>query len=274
MRKTLTWVVLCGTIYVMIESGIYQIYNTVNGKYYIGSTDNFVDRWKRHKSCIRHGIHPSKHLMYAWKKYGESTFEFRIIEYIENLDDLIPVEQYYLDYMEATNPEYGYNYCKVAGSTRGMNLSDEHKKKISNGLKGIFAGIKNPKAVLDQGRVDEMRIIYASTDISISQLAKKFNVSFGAAEDVLHNRNWKNPNYCFNSENAKRKTDKLKGEGNPAAKLLRNQAKEIRIRYATTNISMRQLAKMFKVSLASIKLILDNRNWPDPDYIYVPRKKK
>lgn len=63
------------------NTGIYQIKNTLNGRFYIGaSTNNFKQRWSEHKSLLRKGIHGSFLLQEDWNKYGESAFTFEILE--------------------------------------------------------------------------------------------------------------------------------------------------------------------------------------------------
>ena len=44
----------------MKKSGIYQILNTVNNKFYIGSAVYFYDRWNTHKYCLRQDKHKNK----------------------------------------------------------------------------------------------------------------------------------------------------------------------------------------------------------------------
>ena len=67
----------------MANTGIYQIKNTVNGRFYIGaSTNNFRQRWSEHKSVLRKGNHRSQLLQDDWNQYGESAFVFEILEHI------------------------------------------------------------------------------------------------------------------------------------------------------------------------------------------------
>lgn len=113
-----------------IISCIYVIENLVNNKLYVGSAVNMSKRWTLHLSHLRHQKHHSKHLQNAWNKYGESNFNFKVLEYCQP-EDLITIEQYYLDWLE---PEY--NICKLARSCRGIKLTPEHKHKISLANKG------------------------------------------------------------------------------------------------------------------------------------------
>lgn len=56
---------------------IYFITNKVNGKQYIGQTEDFKTRQKRHLEDLRKGIHHSSKLQAAYDEYGEDAFEFK-----------------------------------------------------------------------------------------------------------------------------------------------------------------------------------------------------
>jgi group I intron endonuclease len=93
--------------------GIYKIINKVNGKYYLGSSENINTRWKFHRYDLRHNKHHSIHLQRAWVKYGEASFIFEIIEEVPN-ELIIEKEQYYLDTFKPWDEQVGYNMSKFA----------------------------------------------------------------------------------------------------------------------------------------------------------------
>jgi len=117
-------------------SGVYKIHNSINSKVYIGSAGNLRKRRNGHLSFLRRGQHPNKHLQGAWDKYGESAFKFRILEYAENMRFRLEQEQFWMDYFQAQNREYGYNMCPKANGTEGRFVSEETKRKLSNVHKG------------------------------------------------------------------------------------------------------------------------------------------
>lgn len=109
--------------------GIYRILNKTNNKSYIGSSKNIEGRWKKHKKLLRLGIHWNKHLQNAWNKDKEENFDFLVIEETSNL---LEREQYYI------NIEGHYNKENpTSNGTRGMHLSKEHKRKLSEALKKV-----------------------------------------------------------------------------------------------------------------------------------------
>ena len=97
-----------------VQVGCYEIFNTVNGKRYVGQAENMEKRFVRHRWELRRGVHHSLKLQHAWVKHGESVFRFLpILTCQKSMLDFY--EQQLLDKVK---PEY--NICVVASSTRGI----------------------------------------------------------------------------------------------------------------------------------------------------------
>lgn len=60
--------------------GIYCIRSKSRSKYYIGKSINALSRKARHFSELRHGKHTNKKLQRHFSKYGESDFEWMLLE--------------------------------------------------------------------------------------------------------------------------------------------------------------------------------------------------
>lgn len=114
---------------------IYKIENVFDGKVYIGSTRNFKNRWKAHLSNLRTNKHHSRHLQFAWNKYGESAFYVSVIEYCNN-DTRVQKEQKWMDHYLSYNKDCGYNICPKAESVTGKAHTAETREKISKSHKG------------------------------------------------------------------------------------------------------------------------------------------
>ncbi len=100
-----------------MTQGIYAITNKLSTKVYIGSSKDIEKRFHQHKQLLARGKHHSCKLQRAWDKYGESNFEFSIIETVEENINLFEVEQHFIDQYEAYNQ---YNVSKQAvGGFRG-----------------------------------------------------------------------------------------------------------------------------------------------------------
>jgi len=113
-----------------LATGVYQI--ELNEKLYVGSTTSgFSKRWRNHLWYLRRGTHCNAHLQSAFNLYGEDALKFSIIEIVETPEEVIAVEQHYID---AMHPEY--NMCTVAGNKYGVKCSDETKRKIGEAHRG------------------------------------------------------------------------------------------------------------------------------------------
>ena len=111
-------------------SGVYKICNLINGKLYIGSSKNLVNRATNHRKNLKDNTHSNKHLQSSYNKYGGENFRLEIIEYCSNY---VEREQYWMDLLDVNNPKKGYNKRLKAESNSGrrFKLSEEHRKKIS-----------------------------------------------------------------------------------------------------------------------------------------------
>jgi group I intron endonuclease len=132
------------------RKGVYALVNRVDGKVYIGSSTDIKKRSHDHLYLLRHNQHPNPHLQYAFNKYGESAFEMQILQEVASEEELIQIEQYWMDHTQCYDHEYGYNIdlsadrkivspetgAKIATALRGRTITDEHRAKLSQALKG------------------------------------------------------------------------------------------------------------------------------------------
>ncbi len=92
----------------MNNIGIYKITNKKNGKFYIGSSKHIDRRWWEHKNDLNKNQHTNLKLQHAWNYYGEDSFEFVILENIDE-SKLLEREQFYLDTFVPYKRNIGYN---------------------------------------------------------------------------------------------------------------------------------------------------------------------
>lgn len=122
-------------------AAIYLIRNLVNNKIYVGSSRTVAYRWSNHRYFLKKNGHCNEILQRAWNKYGEDSFEFRVLEKLKDESLLIEQEQYWLDLL---TPEY--NILKVAGRTTGHKWSSESRAKLS----ASKTGKAQPKESVDR----------------------------------------------------------------------------------------------------------------------------
>lgn len=111
------------------KPGIYAITHIASGKVYVGSSANIQKRWSQHRGDLRKGRHKNPHLQAAWSLYGETAFEFTVLEEVWELTALPVAEQAHIDRTGAMGPS-GYNVCIAGGSRLGIRHSPATCAKI------------------------------------------------------------------------------------------------------------------------------------------------
>lgn len=128
---------------------IYKILNIINGKCYIGKTEQSLEkRWARHLYLVKSG--KNRYLYDAIRCYGVDNFKLEIIETCESRTQLDEREKFWISHFKTTEKQFGYNMNeggtggrhtqevidKIAEKRRGRKLTQEHKDKISRSHKG------------------------------------------------------------------------------------------------------------------------------------------
>ena len=116
------------------KSGIYIITNEINGKVYIGRSNNFYRRCHQYRYAFRTRKikHINQHFLNAMEKYGFENFTFRIITFCST-EEALELELLYMYLFESIDKNKGYN--KRIDTEGGMEVSSETSKKISNRLR-------------------------------------------------------------------------------------------------------------------------------------------
>lgn len=111
-------------------SGVYAINCLATKKVYVGSAISVKQRLASHRSMLKNKAHTNKHLQRAYDKYGSDSFVMEMLESCES-DKRIEREQAWIDYYDASNPEFGMNNSPIATTTEGFRHSEATKARLS-----------------------------------------------------------------------------------------------------------------------------------------------
>lgn len=237
------------------KNGVYRIINTINGKFYIGSSSNkygITRRFIQHKFHLNRGTHVNKYLQSSWDKYGKEVFVFEILEVVDKINCVIEREQYYLDFYKTYNQNIGYNICKIAGSSLGLKHSEETKSKISFKIKGKYKGVDNPmyKTSAYDKWVKELGVDEANE----KDLIKRGKLST-SHKNKKHSEVTKNKISYANS-----------GEKSSNSKLTNEIVNEIRVKYVVENFSLTKLSEEYGVSITCVFNVVKNKTYKNIEY--------
>ena len=169
--------------------GIYSIYCLGNSKRYVGISNDIENRWVDHKSKLRAGRHSNTHLQSAWKKYGESAFEFMVLQESEELL-LGMLEVAWIRHYDAMNTKVGFNmneggkhgkHCdearaKISAAGMGRSPSEETRAKLREAKKGKKRGPLSDAHRSKLSLIRRGRIVSEETRAKIS--ASKKGIKF------------------------------------------------------------------------------------------------
>ena len=70
-------------------NGIYAVRSTVTGRVWVGMSRNLEATRNGCWFCLRNGMHQGKSLQQEWNAYGESAFQYEILDRLD--DDVQPL---------------------------------------------------------------------------------------------------------------------------------------------------------------------------------------
>jgi group I intron endonuclease len=100
-------------------SGIYFIVCKATGQFYVGSAVNLRERRRSHWTALRGGKHGNKYLQRAWRRHGQSNFEFQVVELVRP-SRLLATEQSWLNKTNCIDRGIGFNILSRALSPSSL----------------------------------------------------------------------------------------------------------------------------------------------------------
>lgn len=135
--------------------GIYKITNNINGKIYIGQSNNIQRRFSEHQN---RGAASRIPVDVAIQKYGKENFSFEIIEECA-IEQLNQRETYWINYFNSI--EHGYN-CSVGGDQQSMGSNNGRAILTENEVKIIRTAYNNHERRKDVYKQFEDKITFSS----------------------------------------------------------------------------------------------------------------
>ena len=156
-----------------MTSVIYAIVNNVTCDMYVGSAVRVSKRWNAHRNLLTKKCHYNSRLQRAYDKYGSRSFDWEIIQFVDDKTQLISREQFWMNFFAPV-----YNGRPVANSPLGTKasaetrakmsvaakkrgFSDEHKLNISKAKKGVSVMSDSQKKHLSD--VNKGKVLSAET---------------------------------------------------------------------------------------------------------------
>lgn len=199
----------------MKKSGVYKIVNTINGKMYVGSAIDIDKRWAQHRR------YPKSLIGRALVKYSIENFSLEILELVENKENLLEREQYWIDSIQPFG-KVGYNLCRTAGSTQGNPCLESTRKKIAQANKGRSLGHKSPRSKPTKFLSPEGKLV---TFESIRMGSRDRGLNVAAMAEVARGlrRRYKGWTYPLSTWTSTPRTKKRKLKKSGWAKLLNKE---------------------------------------------------
>ena len=116
--------------------GIYKITNKINGKAYVGQSNDINRRFKEHQTCGGRSRIP---LDLAIEKYGKDNFLYEVLEEC-SIEDLNQKETYWITLLETHLN--GYN-CNLGGDQASIGEANGKAKLTEKDVKHIRIAYNN-----------------------------------------------------------------------------------------------------------------------------------
>lgn len=230
--------------------GIYKITDNINGKIYIGQSNNIQRRFSEHQN---RGATSRIPVDVAIQKYGKENFNFEIIEEC-SIEQLNQKETYWITYFNSI--ENGYN-CSVGGDQQSI-------------------GSSNGRAILTENEVKFIRTAYNNHERRKDVYEHfKDKITFSSFARIWDGSSWAHIMPEVLTEENKRYYSKeaTNGEKSSNAKLTDEEVIKIRERYVSENAKTIYKDYEGKCSYNTLQQILWGRTYKHLP-IYKKKEKK
>lgn len=167
---------------------IYEIKNIINGKKYIGYTENAERRWNAHKIRSK-TIRDCPHLHNAMSFYGIDHFVFSVLSEHDSKQNALEEEKRMISILNTIDPSVGYNIS--SGGEVGGFVNEEHRKSVVERMK-----TNNPMKTIRRNK-GTFKLGHKPV------ITKERNQKISEAKIGIKNHNYGNSNASFHLNNKK-----------------------------------------------------------------------
>jgi hypothetical protein len=161
---------------------VYKLENLINGKVYVGQTQNFKQRKMAHRHMMSQG-HSNRWIKADVEQYGMENFSMSILEECSP-DELDEKEVYWIDKLNSYQRDYGYN--NSMGGKNHVVMSEQSKRLMSL----AFRGEKSNTATITEATANTIVYLLLAGG-SIHGIAKQLGISHKIVESIRSKRKWK-----------------------------------------------------------------------------------
>ena len=213
---------------------IYKITNDVNGKVYIGQSNNPQRRFTEHSH------HKENSLIHqAIVKYGKEHFHLDILGYFEDYNSK---EEYYINYFKSLTPE-GYNIAPGGEAPP------------------IHYGKDNPATVISEEIANYVKQDLLNFDILRKDIRKKYNITEDILRHINEGNSWRDNNLNYPLRPSEHE-------------LTEQKAQEVKRLLKTSKLTQKQIADKFGLKRSFVTMINIGQNHYDPNENYPLRSQK
>lgn len=229
-----------------MKKSIYKITNNINGKCYIGQSNNIQRRFQEHRSMKNNSDGTSKLLHAAILKYGIDNFSFDILE--ENIENYDEREKYWIEFYHSLASQNGYNIAE------GGNAPP------------VLRGDNNPNTTHTNEQVQLVINLLKDTKLSTKEIAKKTGYDISSIERINTGIMWRNDNINYPIREESTKEFNLNQAHNRALDIIYD------LRY--TKLTQKEIAIKYGVGRSTVTMINNGQNNHQPNINYPIRSKK
>lgn len=232
------------------DAYIYAFFNKIDEKFYIGSSSNLKNRFKHYYHATNNTFKfHSESLRTVFAEHPKNNFLFLILEKVDDFENLLSREQFYLDKYKPFGKN-GYNTNLKAHSS--INSSRLPQVREANAARQM--GENSSQAKLKNENIVDIFNDFAWSAKSRREIAKKHGISSHQVTLILRRR-------CWYHVKIDEKTLK-KVEENFIPKMSEDQAFIIGVKLKNGE-TPKNISKELKTSVANIHNINNGRSFPN-----------